>query len=60
MCIERRINALTSRLKGVVLENFVVFDFPSFADLNILIDFDKNGLYYYRRVANTLASVVSL
>ena len=60
MCIERRINALTSRLKGAVLENFAVFDFPSSADLNILIDFDKNELYYYRRVANTLASVVSL
>ena len=41
-------------------ENFAVFDiFPS-ADLNILIDSDKNGMYYYRHVANPLASVVSL
>ena len=43
-----------------MMENFAVFDFPPSTDLNILIDSDKNGLYYYRRVANTLASVVSL
>ena len=41
-------------------ENFVVFDISPSIDLNILIDSNKNGLYYYRRVANTLASVVSL
>ena len=43
-----------------MMENFVVFDFPPFADMYILIDSDKNGLYYYRHVANTLASVGSL
>ena len=43
-----------------MMENFAVFDFPASTDLNILIDSDKNGLYYYRRVANTLASVASL
>ena len=41
-------------------ENFVVFYFPPSTDLNVLIDSDKNRLYYYRRVANTLASVASL
>ena len=41
-------------------ENFVVSDVSPSADLNILIDSNKNGLYYYRHVANTLASVVSL
>ena len=41
-------------------ENFAVFDISPSIDLNILIDSNKNGLYYYRRVANTLASVVSL
>ena len=40
-------------------ENFVVFDISPSANLNILIDPDKNGLYYYRPVANTLASMVS-
>ena len=44
----------------VMLENFTVFDTPPFADLYILLDSDKNGLYYYRHVANTLASVGSL
>lgn len=38
-------------------ENFVVFYFPPSADLNVLIEADKNGLYYYRCVANTFASV---
>ena len=41
-------------------ENFIVFYFPPSTDLNVLIDSDKNRLYYYRRVANTLASVASL
>ena len=41
-------------------ENFVVFDISPSVDLNILIEFDKNGLYYYKCVANTLTSVVSL
>ena len=43
-----------------MMENFAVFDFPPSTDMNILIDSYKNRLYYYRRVANTLASVVSL
>ena len=41
-------------------KNFAVSDVSPSANLNILIDFDKNELYYYRRVANTLASLVSL
>ena len=44
----------------VMLENFAVFDTPPFADLYILLDSDKNGLYYYRHVASTLAFVGSL
>ena len=43
-----------------MMENFVMFDFPPSANMYILIDSDKNGLYYYRHVANTLASVGSL
>ena len=43
-----------------MMENFAVFDFPPSVDMLILIDSDKNGLYYYRHVANTLASVGSL
>ena len=44
----------------VMLENFAVFDTPPFADLYILLDSDKNGLYYYRHVVSTLAFVSSL
>ena len=44
----------------VMLENFAVFDTLLFADLYILLDSDKNGLYYYRHVAKTLASVGNL
>ena len=43
-----------------MVDNFVVFDLSPFADLYILLDSDKNGLYYYRHVASTLASVDSL
>ena len=43
-----------------MMENFAVFDIPPSADMYILIDFNKNGLYYYRHVANTLAFVGSL
>ena len=43
-----------------IRENFVVSDVSPSADLNILINSYKNGLYYYRRVANILTSVVSL
>ena len=37
-------------------ENFVVFDTSPSDDLNVLLEADRNGLYYYRRVANILAS----
>ena len=43
-----------------MLENFAVFDFPPSTDMYILLDSDKNGLYYYSPVANTLASVGNL
>ena len=43
-----------------MLENFVVFDFPSFVDMYILLNSDKNGLYYYRYVAGTFAFVGNL
>ncbi|XP_030929600.1 uncharacterized protein LOC115955566 [Quercus lobata] len=40
----------------VMLKNFAEFDIPPFADMYILLDSDKNGLYYYRHVVSTLAS----
>ena len=43
-----------------MMENFVVFDNSRSNDLNVLLDANMNGLCYYRRVANTLASVASL
>ena len=43
-----------------MIENFVVFDTTPSNDLNVLLDVDMNELYYYRRVVNTLASVVNL
>ena len=43
-----------------MMENFVMFDTSPSDDLNVLLNADMNGLYYYRRVANTLASVASL
>ena len=43
-----------------MVENFVMFDASPSDDLNVLLNADMNGLYYYRRVANTLASVASL
>ncbi|XP_075670215.1 uncharacterized protein LOC142639980 [Castanea sativa] len=43
-----------------MLENFVMFDTSPFEDLNVLLDADMNGLYYYRHVANTLVFVASL
>ena len=43
-----------------MMENFVVFDTTPSNDLNVLLDADMNELYYYRRVVNTLASMVSL
>ncbi|KAK7817049.1 putative ribonuclease h protein [Quercus suber] len=43
-----------------LMENSVVFDISPFDDLNVLLKADRNGLYYYRRVANTLASVAIL
>ena len=41
-------------------ENFAVFDASPSNDLNILLDAYVNGLYYYRRVVTTLASVASM
>ena len=38
-------------------ENFVVFDSLPSADMYILFNSNKNGLYHYRHVPNTLASV---
>ena len=43
-----------------MMENFVMFDTSPSDDLNVLLNADMNGLYYYRCVANTLASVASL
>ena len=43
-----------------MMENFVVFDTSPSDDLNVLLDADMKGLYYYRHVANTLAFVASL
>ena len=42
------------------MENFAVFDASPSNDLNILLDAYVNGLYYYRRVVTTLASVASM
>ena len=41
-------------------EDFVIFDVSPFNELDNLLVFDSNGLYYYRRVVSTLASVASL
>ena len=43
-----------------LMENFVVFDTSPSDDLNVLLEVDMNGLYYYRHIANTLASVAFL
>ena len=42
------------------VENFVMFDTSPFDDLNVLLEADRNELYYYRHVANTLAFVTFL
>ena len=39
-----------------LMENFVVFDTSPFDELNVLLEADRNGLYYYRHIANTLAT----
>ncbi|XP_075659165.1 uncharacterized protein LOC142629055 [Castanea sativa] len=41
-------------------EDFVIFETSPSAKLDRLLIYDCNGLYYYRRVATTLASVASL
>ncbi|KAK9990739.1 hypothetical protein SO802_025724 [Lithocarpus litseifolius] len=41
-------------------EDFVIFDVSPSNELDNLLVFDRNGLYCYRQVASTLASVVSL
>ena len=43
-----------------MMENFDVFGASPSDDLNVLLDVDVNGLYYYRHVATTLASVASM
>ena len=40
-------------------EDFVIFDVSPSDELNRLLVSDRNGLYYYRQVANTLASVAA-
>ena len=41
-------------------EDFVIFDVFLSNELDGLLVFDRNGLYTYRRVASTLASVANL
>ena len=41
-------------------EDFVIFDVSPSNELDNLLVFDSNGLYCYRRVTSTLASVVNL
>ena len=43
-----------------LMENFVVFDTSTSDNLNVLLEADRNGLYYYRHVANILAPVAFL
>ena len=40
-------------------EDFVIFDVSPSEELSRLLVSDRNGLYYYRQVANTLASVAA-
>ena len=40
-------------------EDFVIFDVSPSDELSRLLVSDRNGLYYYRQVANTLASVAA-
>ena len=40
-------------------EDFVIFDVSPSDELNRLLVSDRNGQYYYRQVANTLASVAA-
>ena len=41
-------------------EDFVAFDVVPSNELDRYLVFDRNGLYCYRQVANTLASVASM
>ena len=41
-------------------EDFVAFDVVPSDELDRYLVFDRNGLYCYRQVANTLASVASM
>jgi len=43
-----------------MMKIFAVFDVSPFHVLNVLLDVDVNGLYYYRCVAATLVSVTSM
>ena len=38
-------------------EDFIVFDVAPSDELDRYLVFDRNGLYYYRQVANTLTFV---
>ena len=54
----RRANFLAK--KGCCMrEDFVIFDVSPSDELSRLLVSDRNGLYYYRQVANTLASVAA-
>jgi len=53
----REANQFLAKRGCSMTENFVVFYFSPSADLNVLIEVDKNGLYYHRLIANTLAAV---
>ena len=41
-------------------EDFVIYDTSPFVDLDRLLLSDANGLYYYRQITSTMASVASL
>ena len=40
--------------------DFAIYDTPPFVELDRLLLADVNGLYYYRQIASTLASVATL
>ena len=61
--VYRKVNKCADFLakKGCSMrEDFVIFDVSPSDDLDKLLVFDVNGLYCYRQVVTTLASIVSL
>ena len=61
--VYREVNRCADYLakKGCYMrEDFVIFDVSPSDELDKLLVSDINGLYYYRQVATTLASVASL